>query len=336
MRLEQVQLNQLDWAALDARPDRVVFQSREWLSFLERTQRARPVVARLEDAGQTLGWFTGAIVRRGGVPILGSPFPGWTTAFMGFNLDSGVSRADAAAALPSFARRLRCLHVELKDRWISADELETAGFVHGPTTTWEIALDADEDALFVRMTSACRRAVRKGEKEGVVVEIAEDDGIADEYYAQLEEVFAKQGLRPTYDRERVRALVGSLRPAGRIVCLRARDPEGRSIASALFPFDARTAYFWGGASVQASQILRPNEAIMWHAMRLFRERGLERIDLAGGGDYKRKYGAVERTFPFGRRALVPGLLRARDLAARVVSRRLYGSTATAPAGLREG
>lgn len=332
MRLERITLEEVDWPALDARPDRVVFQTREWLAFLERTQRAEPVVARGDDGT----WFTGAIVRRAGIRILGSPFPGWTTAFMGFNAADGRARTAAAAALPSLALRLRCLHVELKDRDLSPTDLDAAGFAHGPTTTWEIALDGDDDRLFGRMNSMCRRAVRKSEKEGVVVEEALDDAIVDEYYEQLREVFAKQGLQPTYDRERVRALVESLRPAGRIICLRARSSEGLPIASALFPFDRGTAYFWGGASLQAHQIHRPNEAIMWQAMRIFRERGVLRVDLAGGGDYKKKYGAVERAYPFGRRALVPGLLRARDLAARVVSRRLYGSTATVPAGLREG
>ncbi|MDX6452923.1 MAG: hypothetical protein QOH16_2972 [Gaiellaceae bacterium] len=329
-------MDDLDWPALDALPDRLVFQSREWLEFLARTQHARPVVARVVDGDTSLGWFTGAVVRRARIPILGSPFPGWTTAFMGFNLDEGVSRADAARALPSLAWRLRCVHVELKDRWTSSEDLERAGFEHGPTTTWELALDGDDEELFSRMTSSCRRAVRKSEKESVTVEVADDLAIVDEYYAQLGEVFARQGLRPTYSLDRVRALVECLRPAGRVLCLRARRADGLPIASAIFPFDRQAAYFWGGASAQEHQIHRPNEAIMWHAMRAFRDRGLARIDLAGGGDYKQKYGAVELRYPFGRRALVPGLLRARDLAARVVSRRLYGSTATVPAGLREG
>ena len=33
-----------DWERMDAFADRVVFQTREWLEFVARTQRAEPVV----------------------------------------------------------------------------------------------------------------------------------------------------------------------------------------------------------------------------------------------------------------------------------------------------
>ena len=33
---------------------------------------------------------------------MGSPFPGWTTPYLGLNLAPGVSRADAVAALVPF------------------------------------------------------------------------------------------------------------------------------------------------------------------------------------------------------------------------------------------
>src|SRR5439155_13683195 len=69
---EPVPLDRCDWGALDALEDRVLFQTREWLEFLRRTQDAAPVVAALRADGETVGWFTGAVVRRFGVRILGS------------------------------------------------------------------------------------------------------------------------------------------------------------------------------------------------------------------------------------------------------------------------
>jgi hypothetical protein len=337
LTLEQVDPEGLDWDALDRRPDRVLFQTREWLTFLARTQGADPVVASVRDGNAVVGWFAGAVVRRFGVRILGSPFPGWTTGSMGFDLDPGVPRVEAVRALPRFAfGSLGCLHVELKDRWAQPEELDAAGFVHGPTLTYEIGLGGGESEIFARMTSASRRAIRKAEKSGVTVEEveeADDDSFVPEYYAQLEDVFARQGLKPTYPVERVRELVRALRPAQKILLLRARDPDGRSIATGVFPGHNRAAYFWGGASLREHQILRPNEAIMWHAARAWHRRGVVALDLGGGGDYKLKYGPTEVVVPFGRRARVPGLLRARDVAARVMSRRLYRGTATVPAGV---
>lgn len=315
LTLERFEPDARDWERMDAAHDRVLFQSREWVDFVARTQGAEPVFARVLDDGDPVGWFTGLLVRRFGARILGSPFPGWTTASMGFNLREGVSRRAAAEALVRFAfGPLRCLHLELKDRRLGADELDGLGFRQTPTVTFEIDLAPAEEEIFARMTSACRRAIRKADKSGVVVEEAAPEGFAEEYYAQLEEVFARQSLQPTYSLARVRALVRCLYPTGRLLLLRAVSPEGKGIATGIFPAMNGTAYFWGGASWRADQILRPNEALFWHAMRYWRARGMVVMDLGGGGDYKRKYGAIELTVPFFRRGRVPGLEALRAVA----------------------
>ena len=58
---------------------------------------------------------------------------------------------------------------------------------------------------------------------------------ADEYYEQLLEVFARQGLVPPYKVDRVRALVRHLEPTGWVpLLLRARDSRGECIAPELF------------------------------------------------------------------------------------------------------
>src|SRR5947209_7170137 len=128
------------------------------------------------------------------------------------------------------------------------------------------------------MTSACRRNIRKAERNGVIVEEADGPDFADDYHAQLRDVFAKQGLVPTYGVDRVRALVTCVHPAGRVLLLRARNPAGRCIATGIFPAFNDTMFFWGGASWRAYQIERPNEVIQWYAMRYWKARGIGRYD----------------------------------------------------------
>jgi hypothetical protein len=240
---------------------------------------------------------------------------------MGFNLGEGMSRREATRALVRFAfGPLRCLHLELKDRLLTVEDLAGLGFEHTPNVAFELDLRVPEEEMFARMTSACRRAIRKSEKEGVVVEEAAGDAFAHEYYAQLEEVFAKQSLRPTYDVSRVRELVRTNHRTGRLLLLRARSPEGQGIATGIFPAMNGTAYFWGGASWREHQILRPNEAIFWYAMRYWKARGATALDMGGGGEYKRKYGPVELSVPFFRISRIPGLGRLREVARRVKSR----------------
>jgi hypothetical protein len=286
-----------------------------------RTQDAEPVVAALRDGAATIGWFTGLVIKRLGLRILGSPFPGWTTGYMGFNLDDGVPRRAAVEALLPFAyRKLGCIHLELKDRWLELRDLDGLGFAQTPTTTYDLDLTRTQEELFGGMTSACRRAVRKSEKEGVTIEEAADLAFADDYYTQLLDVFGRQSLRPPYGVERVRELIRTVQPSGKLLLLRARDADGRCVATGIFPGHGRTAYFWGGASLRAHQGVRPNEAIFWHAMRSWKERGATVLDMGGGGDYKRKYGPVELTVPWFRRARVPGLLAARDVAEKALTR----------------
>ena len=332
LKLERVPLDGID-PAIEALRGRNVFHTREWLEYVVRTQRAEPVVAHVERDGELVGAFAGLIVRRFGVRILGSPFQGWMTGPMGFSLVPGVATRDAMEALLRFAfKPLRCLHVEVLDRHAEFEELQGLGARLVPFSTYELDLTPDEETLFSGMSSACRRAVRKGERVGVRVEEAHGVGFADEFYPQLLDVFAKQGRRPPFGVERVREMIRCVEPSGNLLMLRAVSAEGERIATGIFPVHEDFGYFWSGASWRSHQILRPNDALFWSAIRRLKERSIPLFDLGGGGDYKRKFGASERSFPFMRKSLVPGMLAMRDLAASLYKRR----ATRAPSPARDG
>lgn len=338
LTLHRLRAEDADWGRMDSMADRVVFQTREWVDFVAKTQNAESVLAVVRDRGVDVGYFTGLIVKRFGVRILGSPFPGWTTDYLGFNLVAGVSRSDAAEALPRFAfGPLRCLHVELCDRYLTREDLDGTRYETDTSKrTFVVDLAGDESDVFARMTSACRRAVRKSVKVGVRVEVAHGPSFADEYYAQLKEVFARQSLVPTYGVEHVRELIRHLEKTGRLLLLRAVAPDGRRIATGIFLAFNGVAYFWGGASVREQQILRPNEAVFWSAMRWAREMGCSTLDMGGGGEYKTRYGARELRVPRFRCSRLPGLASLRKAAEAVVDARqsIRGRRESLVAGLR--
>jgi predicted N-acyltransferase len=300
---------------LDGGAAGTIFQAPAWLAFLSESQHGEPVIAAIKDGREAIGYFSGMVVRKFGFRILGSPFPGWSTDYMGFTLPVGADRRQAFEALMHFAfQKLDCVHVEIMDRNLTLSDINGLGVQYHMCRGFEIDLMLDEDQLFSNMTSACRRCIRKAEKEGVFIEEAQDLEFADEYFAQLSDVFAKRSLVPTYGVERVRQLISHVHPTGHLLLLRARDSKGRCVATGIFPHRNGVLYFWGGASWRQYQLLRPNEAIQWHAIKIGKQKGLRTYDMGGGGEYKRKYGGCEIEVPWFRKSKYPWFRYLRNVA----------------------
>ncbi len=318
---ERLNLRLSEWGrVLAGCHDRTIFQTPEWLSFIAETQHAEPVLAAIRMGTHVVGYFSGLIVSHCGIKILGSPLPGWTTSYMGMNLLPGMSRPPLIEELIRCAfDQWDCAHVELMDRHVSVDDAISLGYEYRRFSGFEIDLTLAQDRLLAHMTSACRRCIRKAAKTGVIIEEAYDLRFAEEYYAQLQQVLAKQSLVPTYGIDRVHALIAHLSDTGRLLLLRARDPDGVCIATGIFPAMNGTMYFWGGASRREALSYRPNEALQWYAMSYWKARGMQRYDMGGGGEYKRKFGGAEIVVPWIRKSKYHGLP-----ALRAVARHLIG------------
>ncbi len=315
--------------------DCMVFQTDEWLSFLEETQGGRRVVALVRDGNTVVGRFTGLIVTKLGVRLLGSPFPGWTTAYMGFNLEPEVPRIEAMAALDAFAfKELGCLHYEFMDRRITVEQADQHGCRYRLFRGFQMDLTRTEDELFGAMHRKIRPEIRKAERAGVVIEEARDDSFSDEHYLQVQQVFQRKGLKPTYDANRVPALIRHLLPTGRLLLLRAREPEGHCASTLLVLGFNGQAYIWGGSSQRNLNVPHRNEALIWHAMRYWKAKGMTVFDMGGGGEYKRRYGGEDIAIPWIRQSRYAGLEHIREAARRSygLQQRLRGGLARRFAG----
>src|SRR5207249_11554709 len=123
---------------------------------------------------------------KSGLRILRSPFPGWSTMYMGFNLTEDIPRRRAAGALVEFAfGTLRCVHMEVRDHVLVPSDLDALGFETKPFTTYLVDLQPSEEQIWMKLKSSCRGRVRKAAKMGVEIEEARDDDFAADYYAQL-------------------------------------------------------------------------------------------------------------------------------------------------------
>lgn len=298
-RFERITMDSAEWGhVLSVFADRIVYQTPAWLSFLVETQKAELVIAALKEGNETVGYFTGLVLSKLGFRILASPYPGSSTPYMGFNLLPSVPRRVAAEALSAFAfKELRCAYVEVVDLRMTEADIVGLGFTYQMNPTMEIDLTQTEDQLLANMTKSCRWTVRKAEKNGVVIEEACDAGFAEDYAAQLGDVFAKQGMNPHIGADRVRVLIKYLHPTGALLMLRARDPEGHCVGTGIYPALNETAFYWGGASWRQYQKLYPNELLQWHAMRYWKRHGMKVYNMVGNMVFKQKFGGRETTVP---------------------------------------
>lgn len=331
MNFSLIATHDVDWEKLDRFDDRIVFQTREWINFIAESQGATPVIASLRESGNVVGFFTGLVFSQMGIRVLGSPFPGWTTQYMGFNLLPRIRRRDALRALETFAfQDLKCLHLEVSDLFSYKEEGQSLGFSCELGHTLVTDLTQSDDKIFRGMTHSCRGCIRKAEKSGVRIEEAQDEAFAFEYDEQLRQSFGRQGLVPTYGLDRVQQLIRHMLPTGRVLLLRARDPLGMCIATSIYVAFNKVAVYWGNASFRQSQHLRPNELLNWHALRYWKQRGLQSFDWGGAADYGRykiKYGGQPLSYPTFRKSrfAVIGTLRRGAMHLVKLEQRLLGS-----------
>jgi hypothetical protein len=287
------------WHELDEFNDRTIFQTLSWLNFLVDSQDVQPILAKICFDNSIIGYFTCCLFKKFGLKILGSPFKGWTTSYMGFNFSDANYRRQALQVLPTFVfNELGCIHAEIIDPHLNDNDFSNLGYNINYFHNLEIDLTKNEDYLFSKMhKKSCRWCIRKAENLGVTIEIAEPQDFADTYYSQLKDVFAKQGLVPTYGIDRVHKLIKHIYPTGNLLLLKALSPNGKCIATGIFPAFNDTMYFWGAASWRQFQKYRPNEILIWHAMKYWKSRDVLKFDMGGFAEYKRKYGGQEIFIP---------------------------------------
>jgi hypothetical protein len=211
---------------------------------------------------------------------------------MGPLVNGTVDQRRLLRTVDVLARRERLSMLEIENAMLSPSLLTEAGFEQVRDWTYLVTLSADESVMWLSLESECRNRIRKSERAGVRVEIADDAGVVDEYYDLYEHLMRRKGRRAPFDRKMVRLLFDRLHKSDNILALRARDAAGRVIAVGLFPHDDETIYFWSGASDETAHALCPNDVLHWTAMHLAARRGLRSYNMSGYGRFKRKFGGT--------------------------------------------
>lgn len=297
--ISEIQKDKLNLNEYNNFKNKNLFTTIDWLEFIEEDSKVRPIFLRIiNENNDFIGYFTAMETKKFGFKIIGSPFPGWSTCFMGFDVVDGVNRYDLLPAITEYLfKKKRASIIEIEDRFLDIDTARRLGYVYSESGTLELNVDASDEELFKIFKSDARNFIRQFERKGASLEISEpNEWFAEEYYRQLEDVFAKQGMVPTYSLAKVKCIINHLKNTNKILCLLVRNPEGQPIGTSIFIGYKEKFFFWGGASYRSGQFYRPNEYMIWTAIRYWREKGAKVFDMVGIRDYKRKFGSHEEYY----------------------------------------
>lgn len=299
--------------------NKVLFTTMEWLNYIKINQKAKPFIIRITENSNFVGYFTGFLFSKLGIKIIASPFNGWTTGYMGFDVIDDYDKVKLIKTLSEFLfKTYKCLYIQIADRFIKEDQLKDTKLNYIMSRSLELNIDRTDEELLKNFKPECRTLIRQFDKRGANIEIAKaDEQFATEYYEQLKEVFAKQGLVPTYGITKVLDLFKSLNN-DQLLCLRVRSSEGKCIATAIFVGYNERFYFWGGASFRKFQFYRPNEYMFWYAIRYFRAKGYKYLDMYGERPYKNKFRPEKVSYPCIMITKFSILIKLRDIAKKLV------------------
>lgn len=300
---EKVDFLELNKEEYNSFPRKSVLTTYDWIKFVMEDSNAEPFILKVYRDTSFIGYFTSLKVRKFCMKIIASPFPGWSTPYMGFDFKEDVPKWEVVPELVDYVKKTeKAAFFQLTDRDITfeeANELKSRyGYYLESGDTLELRVDGDDKELYKNMKTDCRNFINQFERRGATIEFVEpNDEFAADYYNQLLDVFAKQKLVPTYGIEKVKCLLKHLAANDSVLCLRIRDPEGLSIATSIFPGFNKKFFFWGGASLRPYQNYRPNEYMIYTAMKYWRKRGCEVFDMVGIRPYKKKFGSWEIHYP---------------------------------------
>lgn len=302
-KFEVVDYSQINEQEFNSLPDKCVTTTKAWIDFIIEDSHATPFIIRIEKDGAFCGYFNSLVVKKMGMTIIGSPFSGWSTPYMGMDLVDNSLKKEVYPYLIDYIKKNHAYaYIQIIDRDLPMDDAkalaEKYNYIIKPVETLDLGIGYSDEELYKHMKTDCRNFIKQFERRGATLQVAEpNDAFAEEYYTQLLDVFAKQDLVPTYTVDKVKRLLKHLAKADAVLCLRVLDPEGTPIATTIFPGFNKKQFFWGGASLRPYQQYRPNEYMIYTAMKYWRDHGCVDFDMVGNRAYKKKFGSWEVTYP---------------------------------------
>jgi len=192
---------------------------------------------------------------------------------------------------------MRCLHNEIPLGDPQFSQVKKAKW-HG------IELDGDPEFLWSRIESSARRAIRKAEKSGVTVRLAQDEQDLREFF-KLHLGIRKYKYRLLAQPYRFFQNIWQIFSEAGKAALMLAFADGEVIGSVMYLGWGSTLYYKFSASSAAHLEYRPTDLLIWEGMKYAKSQGYSFLDLGlsdwdqeGLVRYKRKFATSEGTIHF--------------------------------------
>ncbi len=223
----------------------------------------------------------------------------------------------------------RCVQVRLAlspmaPAWRQADAprvnpLLSLGCRDNSGQTWVVDLRPGIAALWQGLEGRTRTAVRKAEKAGVTIRLADRPGDLNHYYRLHQQTYLRTRAQP-HPKAYFESIWNHMMSAG-LARIYVAELNGEIIAAQNFAVYKRAALYWTGAASAPGLDSGANSLLQWHAMQWMCQSGLEWYEtgeafpaatqgkLKGLNDFKKGFGG--KLYPYHRGFLPLGSLAAR-------------------------
>ena len=289
-----------DWdAELLRAGDYSFFHTSAWAKVLEKTYRFKPLY---------FGFF------EEGRPVFLMPFMEVGNPLLG---KRGVSLPFSDQCAP-LVRKTEYLQTAVrsvidygaKNGWRNIEWRDDQYFAEG-TLAWDsyyvhdIDLAGDEAGLFAALSPSNRRNIKKADREGVTVKIDHSLESLKDFY-RLHLITRKRHGVPPQPFAFFKNIHEYVMSQGYGIIVSARHDKKVVAASVFFNFGTKAIFKYGASDVRYHP-LRPNNLIMWEALKWYRRQGLRMLSLArteveniGLLKYKRAWGGKEDALKYFR------------------------------------
>ncbi len=234
-----------------------------------------------------------------------SPFTGRRGVSLPF-----TDRCDPHALNPALFKETvaQILDHGRKNGWRSVEWRGSAYFegLQAPSEIYyfhDLELEAKEDDIFSRFGDSHRRNIRKAKREGVRISIDQSLESLEEFYRLNCLTRRRHGLPPqplSFFKNVLKDILS--KDLGIIV---SALYQKKTVASSVFFHFGNRAIYKYGASDAVFQRVRPNNLVMWEAIRWYRDRGFRHFSLgrtardnSGLLRFKRLWGGHEHTLEY--------------------------------------